>query len=278
MWEYSDESKSGFLTPPQFVTALRLLAAAQAAGGRLDPQLAGAVAAGGGPALPSPRLAGLEPLPAGALPGGDGGGGGGMSAAGAAPASPAMALMDPLAGAPPVLASTSVAAAPSPAPAGWAFPGAPGLQATALTSGAWPPVSPAEVERYRRMFAQLDQDQDGLVQGADCFGLFSSSGLGKHQLKQIWDIVAGNVGQVNFQQFFTCLYLIQATVSGKPVPTALPPPPFPPLQGAAPPPAGGALMSAAPSLGGVMGGAVGVRPPPRPTCSRAGRCPTSCSR
>jgi len=108
------------------------------------------------------------------------------------------------------------------------------------------------------MFAKLDGDRDGVVQGADCFALFSSSGLSKPQLKLIWDVVAGNVGQIHFQQFFTILYLIQGCLSGKPVPVTLPPPPFPPLQGAPPAadtPSGatGPLGAAGAGMGG-MGG------------------------
>ena len=116
------------------------------------------------------------------------------------------------------------------------------------------------------MFAQLDGDRDGVVQGADCCALFSSSGLSKPQLKLIWDVVAGNVGQIHFQQFFTILYLIQGCLSGKPVPATLPPPPFPPLQGAppaagTPPGAVGPPGVAGAGMGGVGGmGGMGASP------------------
>lgn len=45
-------------------------------------------------------------------------------------------------------------------------------------------------------------------QGGDCFSFFMQWGLPKAVLKQVWDVVAGDEGQLNPQQFAACLHLM----------------------------------------------------------------------
>lgn len=40
-----------------------------------------------------------------------------------------------------------------------------------------------------------------LPQGVDCFGAFMQSGLPKEMLKAVWDLVAGDAGQLSRHQF-----------------------------------------------------------------------------
>ena len=40
-----------------------------------------------------------------------------------------------------------------------------------------------------------------LPQGVDCFGAFMQSGLPKEVLKAVWDLVAGDAGQLSRHQF-----------------------------------------------------------------------------
>jgi hypothetical protein len=54
-------------------------------------------------------------------------------------------------------------------------------------------------------------------------------GLPKELLKEIWEVVAGDEGQLTCQQFLACLYLMDNAKKGIPPPKALPPGPFPPL-------------------------------------------------
>jgi len=96
----------------------------------------------------------------------------------------------------------------------------------------YPPLLPDKASSYQTAFEQLDDDHDGYVQGVHCFPALMRSGLPKDTLKSIWDVVAGDEGQLNRHQFVQCLYLVDCVKMGIPVPSALPPGQFPPSQGA----------------------------------------------
>eukprot|EP00955_Chlamydomonas_euryale_P087232 364280-Chlamydomonas_euryale.AAC.3 len=49
----------------------------------------------------------------------------------------------------------------------------------AAAAAGYPPPGAAELQRYQAMFMQLDNDRDGIVQGADCFSTFLQFGLEK---------------------------------------------------------------------------------------------------
>lgn len=139
----------------------------------------------------------------------------------------------------------------------------------------FPPVTPADMQRYQATFMQTDTDRDGLVkvrcrgdtgqeaitmyeqrpvfraslvcrgrsffsstfrvllmvlviaflvlQGAECFPVFMLSGLDKALLKRMWDMVAGNAGSLNAEQFFKCMYIMDGCRRGAQLPAALPP-------------------------------------------------------
>jgi hypothetical protein len=66
---------------------------------------------------------------------------------------------------------------------------------------AYPPLSSDQATAYQLAFAQLDTDHDGYAQGVDCFPVFMQSGLHQAALKQVWDVVAGDDGQLSAHQF-----------------------------------------------------------------------------
>jgi hypothetical protein len=66
-----------------------------------------------------------------------------------------------------------------------------------------------------------------LLQGAECFPVFMKSGLDKALLKRMWDLVAGNAGSLNAEQFFKCMYLMDGCRRGAALPAVLPPGPWP---------------------------------------------------
>ena len=142
---------------------------------------------------------------------------------------------------------TEAAAPPSPAP-GPSPAGASGAQ--------WPPLSEAEVEKYKGLFRSLDPAGQGVVQGGAVFPVFMQSGLPKDRLKAIWDLVAGDRGYLSLPELITSLYLVQAALAGRPLPAALPPPPFPPMAGPA------AAAAAPPPPPAVALPAVNTAPPP----------------
>ncbi|KAL4548135.1 hypothetical protein Ndes2526B_g07333 [Nannochloris sp. 'desiccata'] len=175
---------------------MKLVAQAQANNGVLDDQQAMRTINGLSGPTPPPRLMGLE-LPEGIV---------GMPALSTAATAPPAALPT----------------RPAPAPPPGAFGAVPD----------YPPLVPDKASSYQTAFEQLDGDHDGYVQGVDCFPALMRSGLPKDILKSIWDVVAGDEGQLNRHQFVQCLYLVDCAKIGIPVPAVLPPGQFPPSQGA----------------------------------------------
>ncbi|KAI8469930.1 MAG: hypothetical protein J3K34DRAFT_521730 [Monoraphidium minutum] len=247
------------LTQLQFNTSMRLVALAQVSMGRLVPDQARAVAMGGGPQLPLPRMAGLEAGAAGPM----------------APPPGAPYTLQVTGAAPPGYAPQHTGGGPyapqltggagyapqvtgsrPPAPGAAGGPGYGAPQATGggyapQVTGGFPPVSAEDMSRYRAQFGQLDRDGDGLVLGADCFGAFMQTGLDKRVLKHIWDLVAGTSGSLNGEQFVRAAYLMDLAKRGAPPPHALPPGPFPPL-------GPGAAMPPVPAPGGASAGPTGA--------------------
>jgi hypothetical protein len=158
--------------------------------GRLPPDQARAIAIGGGPQVPLPRMAGLDPGPP--IPG-PGGPGYTLQVTGAVPPGyvPQMTggytpqvtggyAPQPAGGAPPPYAPQMTGGAPpapgmfpprppmagGPPPPGVAFPPPgplpPGGYAPHMTG--FTPVSAEDMSRYKAQFGQLDRDGDGLVQ------------------------------------------------------------------------------------------------------------------
>ncbi len=115
---------------------------------------------------------------------------------------------------------------PAPVPAANASanssPGASPGPSPGLVAWCPPGMSAQELARFRQAFAQLDTDRDGFVAGAECFPVFMKSGLDKGVLKSIWDLVAGNEGALNEQQFVMSQHLIMGSLKGQPLPTSLP--------------------------------------------------------
>ena len=110
--------------------------------------------------------------------------------------------------------------------------GGQGLQNSGETlSSSYPPLSKEKAFAYQTAFEQLDNDNDGVVKGVDCFGAFMKSGLSKSSLKKIWDVVAGNEGSLNRHQFIQCLYLIDCAKQNYGIPESLPGGQFPPIEG-----------------------------------------------
>lgn len=53
------------------------------------------------------------------------------------------------------------------------------------------------------------------------------SGLDKALLKRMWDMIAGNAGSLNAEQFIKCMYIMDGCRRGAQLPAALPPGPWP---------------------------------------------------
>lgn len=95
----------------------------------------------------------------------------------------------------------------------------------------YPPLTAEQANAFQAAFTQLDADRDGYVTGVDCFGAFMQSGLPKEILKTVWDLVAGDAGQLSRHQFVQALYMIECVKRGIPLPPRVPPGQFPPVAG-----------------------------------------------
>ncbi|WIA34036.1 hypothetical protein OEZ86_012415 [Tetradesmus obliquus] len=312
IWEYASGGGAK-LNMGQFAVAMRLVALAQASGGRLMPDQARVVAMGGGPQLPPPRLAGVTDAPAphiptytpqitGLAPQPSSGGGVGYSpqptggympqVTGGYPQQQMTGGMRPPSpyGTPPP-AAAAAAAGPTgqytPQATGYlpAGAGPTGGMAAAGGTGAgvaalpgFPPVTVADLQRYQATFAAVDTDRDGFAKGGECFPVFIKSGLDKALLKRMWDLVAGNAGSLDAQQFLKCMYLMDGCRRGAALPAALPPGPWPQASMVSPAAAGmtgppGMMQQqqqppAAAGLTGAMPGPAGL--PPAPQLSAGG--------
>ena len=234
---------SSHLTKPQFWASLRLVSLAQKHGGPLPEAAARSTLIGVGPALPPPVLAGLEV----------------QAPAGASTATVCLSICDfrvadlALVEVWEELTSTTVVQTR-------------GAPASQPSTGLYPPLQEHTLQHYLQMFSQLDRDRDGMVQaglfsncsglaqsssrcykantfswqdcsgdachaclqGGDCFGAFMQWGLPRQTLKDVWQVVAGDESFLTQQQFVTCLYFMDLAKQGRPVPSQLPPAPFPP--------------------------------------------------
>eukprot|EP00798_Chlamydomonas_sp_ICE-L_P018643 gene18643-25158_t len=232
IWELSSGGGSS-LNTTQFGSALRLVSLAQQNGGALDVAKARVVLSGMGAPLPPPQLKGMQqfglpsysPQPTGQPT---------YSAQSTGYSSQLTGTGQQY--------SPQITGAAGGGPGGYAqqmtggsyqSQGSPGLGAASPAAPQFPPVSPADIQRYQGMFLQLDTDKDNLVSGQDCFGFFMQWGLDKSVLRDIWATVAGQAGQLNGTQFVQSLYLMDQAKRGVRPPTQLPPGQFPPLAGAA---------------------------------------------
>eukprot|EP00192_Tetraselmis_astigmatica_P011082 CAMPEP_0117650368 /NCGR_PEP_ID=MMETSP0804-20121206/1501_1 /TAXON_ID=1074897 /ORGANISM="Tetraselmis astigmatica, Strain CCMP880" /LENGTH=369 /DNA_ID=CAMNT_0005456233 /DNA_START=6 /DNA_END=1112 /DNA_ORIENTATION=- len=114
--------------------------------------------------------------------------------------------------------------------------GSQGPSAGPGTPGGLPPMTATEEQLYSSLFARLDQGHTGAVQGQSVFPLFSSSGLPRDTLRDIWGLVAGNRGSLTQEEFVTAHYLLDCARRGCTLPNQLPAAGFPPRAGAAWPP------------------------------------------
>lgn len=111
----------------------------------------------------------------------------------------------------------------TPAPASTGFPiGA--LNSTSSQSHVqWPKMTHSEVQKYTKVFVQVDVDRDGKITGEQAYNLFLSWRLPREVLKQVWDLSdQDNDGMLSLKEFCTALYLMERYREGRPLPTMLP--------------------------------------------------------
>ncbi|XP_062209746.1 uncharacterized protein LOC133911504 [Phragmites australis] len=87
----------------------------------------------------------------------------------------------------------------------------------------WPKVTQSDIQKYMKVFGDVDRDRDGKITGAEARTLFLSWRLPREVLKQVWDLSdQDNDGMLSLREFCIALYLMERHRAGTPLPPALP--------------------------------------------------------
>ncbi|KAK4752700.1 hypothetical protein SAY87_021498 [Trapa incisa] len=87
----------------------------------------------------------------------------------------------------------------------------------------WPKIKPADVQKYTKVFMEVDKDRDGKITGEEARNLFLSWRLPREILKQVWDLSdQDNDSMLSLREFCFALYLMERYREGRPLPSALP--------------------------------------------------------
>ncbi|XP_030446776.1 uncharacterized protein LOC115669790 [Syzygium oleosum] len=105
----------------------------------------------------------------------------------------------------------------------------PGISVGAANSSSsdnqlnWPKMKPSDVQKYTKVFMEVDTDRDGKITGEQARNLFLSWRLPRDVLKQVWDLSdQDSDSMLSLREFCFALYLMERHREGRPLPTALP--------------------------------------------------------
>ncbi|KAG9144309.1 hypothetical protein Leryth_016960 [Lithospermum erythrorhizon] len=104
-----------------------------------------------------------------------------------------------------------------------AFPSATGKASPGQSHPTWPRMTQADVQKYSKVFFQVDTDRDGKITGDQARNLFLSWRLPREILKQVWDLSdQDNDSMLSLREFCVALYLMERFREGRPLPSAVP--------------------------------------------------------
>ncbi|XVF74098.1 hypothetical protein PTKIN_Ptkin13bG0033000 [Pterospermum kingtungense] len=87
----------------------------------------------------------------------------------------------------------------------------------------WPKMKPSDVQKYTKVFMEVDTDRDGKITGEQARNLFLSWRLPREVLKQVWDLSdQDSDSMLSLREFCFALYLMERYREGRPLPSALP--------------------------------------------------------
>ncbi|XP_035540783.1 epidermal growth factor receptor substrate 15-like 1 isoform X1 [Juglans regia] len=88
---------------------------------------------------------------------------------------------------------------------------------------AWPRMTQTDVQKYTKVFIEVDRDRDGKITGGEARNLFLSWRLPREILKQVWDLSdQDNDSMLSLGEFCIALYLMERYREGRPLPAVLP--------------------------------------------------------
>lgn len=103
------------------------------------------------------------------------------------------------------------------------LPGEAGQSASNQTQLPWPRMTQTDVQKYTKVFMEVDTDRDGKITGEQARNLFLSWRLPREVLKQVWDLSdRDNDSMLSSREFCTALYLMERYREGRPLPAVLP--------------------------------------------------------
>ncbi|KAL2636740.1 hypothetical protein AAZV13_06G014800 [Glycine max] len=88
---------------------------------------------------------------------------------------------------------------------------------------SWPKMKPTDVQKYTKVFMEVDTDRDGKITGEQARSLFLSWRLPIDVLKKVWDLSdQDNDSMLSLKEFCFALYLMERYREGRPLPQSLP--------------------------------------------------------
>ncbi|XP_020574236.1 epidermal growth factor receptor substrate 15-like 1 [Phalaenopsis equestris] len=87
----------------------------------------------------------------------------------------------------------------------------------------WPRISQTDIQKYTKVFVEVDKDRDGIITGEQARNLFLSWKLPREVLKQVWDLAdQDNDSMLSFREFCFALYLMERYLEGRSLPALIP--------------------------------------------------------
>nr|VDD07060.1 unnamed protein product [Brassica rapa] len=87
----------------------------------------------------------------------------------------------------------------------------------------WPKMKPSDVQKYTKVFIEVDSDRDGRITGEQARNLFLSWRLPREVLKHVWELSDQDKDtMLSLREFCISLYLMERYKEGRPLPPALP--------------------------------------------------------
>ncbi|XP_050215165.1 uncharacterized protein LOC126666204 isoform X3 [Mercurialis annua] len=87
----------------------------------------------------------------------------------------------------------------------------------------WPKMKPSDVQKYSKVFMEVDTDRDGRITGEQARNLFLSWRLPREVLKQVWDLSdQDSDSMLSLREFCFALYLMERHREGRQLPASLP--------------------------------------------------------
>lgn len=103
------------------------------------------------------------------------------------------------------------------------IPVGPGNSVSNQSQLSWPKMTRAGIQKYTKVFMEVDTDRDGKITGDQARNLFLSWRLPRDVLKQVWDLSdQDNDSMLSLREFCIALYLMERYREGNALPPALP--------------------------------------------------------